>query len=157
MFMTIAAVSGTSQMIDRSKPPQPGPEPKATFPHYDVRTLSNGMRVLTVENRKLPLVTMSLVIRAGSALDGDVPGLADMTATLMMKGTATRTATQIAEEIDFLGASLSTGAGWDASSITMSTLTRYLDTVLEILSEVLLHPSFPAEVCRRTRRSGERT
>lgn len=136
-------------MLDRTKPPAPGPEPKATFPPYTSRTLSSGLKVLVVENPKLPLVTISIVMKAGSALDGDMPGVADMTATLLMKGTTTRTATHIAEETDFLGASLSTGAGWDASSISASMLTKHLDTVLGMVADVLLNPTFPEDELKR--------
>lgn len=149
LVMIMIVQSAMSQILDRTKPPAAGPEPAATFPKYTDRTLSNGLKVLVVENRKLPIVSLSLVVRAGSALDDGTAGLADMTATVMMKGTTSRTATEIAEEIDFLGASLSTGAGWDACSVSASTLTKHLDTVLALFADIVLHPTFPAEEVKR--------
>jgi zinc protease len=92
---------------------------------------------------------VNLVVRAGSAFDGMNPGLADMTANLLMKGTAKRNAEQLAEEVDFFGASLNTNAGWDASYISLTTPTKHLPALLEIFGDILLHPMFPEEEVKR--------
>ncbi len=144
-------ISAHSQMLDRSRPPAPGPEPETTFPPFTQRTLANGLRLLVVENHKLPLVTVSLVVRGGSSRDGSLPGLADFTAALLMKGTARRSATEIADAIEFLGATMQASAGWDATTISASTLTRHLDTVLDIMADVVLRPTFPEEEVGRQR------
>jgi len=135
--------------LDRSIPPLPANAQTMSFPPFQTRTLSNGLKIICVENHKLPIVTVNLVIRTGSAFDGLNSGLADMTANLLMKGTTKRNAEQIAEEVDFLGASLNTNAGWDASSISLTTLTKHLPALLEIMGDILLNPTFPEHEVKR--------
>jgi zinc protease len=145
------SIPAKSQMLDRTRPPAPGPEPETTFPPFSERTLTNGLHLLVVENHKLPLVTISVVVRGGASLDGRLPGLADFTAALLMKGTAGRSATEIADQIEFLGASMHAGAGWDATTVSLSSLTRHLDIVLDILADVVLRPTFPEDEVGRQR------
>ncbi len=69
-------------------------------------------------------------------------GLADMTASLLTKGTKTRDATQIAEEMEFLGGSISAGAGWNASQVIVQVMPDKLDKAMDIMSDVVLNPVF---------------
>ena len=105
--------------------------------------LPNGMALLVAEQRAVPIVTVSLLIPAGSVQDPpDKPGVANLVAQLMTQGTKTRTAPQISEAIEFLGASLSVDAGQESTTISLSVLSKDLDTGLELMADVLLNPVF---------------
>lgn len=129
-----------------SEPPAPLPVEDVDFPDYDERTLRNGARLIVVENHEQPVVTVQLMMPGGSAADpADLPGLASVTASQIDKGTEKRTAREIAETIDFLGARLGAGASSEWTSLFLTTLTEFLDEGLELMSDVVLHPTFPAE------------
>jgi zinc protease len=99
--------------------------------------------VLVIEHRSLPIVSLRLITRSGSFFDGNLPGLAGITGELLTKGTTTRSAKQIAEEIDFVGGQLASGSDWDANFITINVLRKHLPTGLRILQDIVLHPTFP--------------
>ena len=105
--------------------------------------LDNGMILLLSEKHDIPMVTISMAIKAGSMVEpADKPGLASITASLLTQGTATRTASQISREIDFVGGSLSTSGGDDFASASLRVLKKDLRTGLDLLSDVLLNPVF---------------
>jgi zinc protease len=131
--------------IDRTHPPAPGPEPTASFPDYQTSTLPNGLKIFVIENHREPTVTFRLLIRSGEALDGAKPGLADLTATLLNRGTSRRTAAQFAEETDFLGASVEAGAEPDSTAVSASGLVKDVSKLLDLFADAALHPVFPAE------------
>ncbi len=131
------------KVLDRSKAPKPGPPGKSSFPRYYERRYSNGFKLFVVENHQLPLVTAGIVVKTGAAYDGKCPGLSSVTCELLTKGTKKRSATQIAEEIDFVGGSLSFNATWDTSQVFVSVLRQHLDSGLDILSDVVLNATFP--------------
>lgn len=137
--------------LDRSKPPKPGKIKTVLFPRYFEKELENGFKFFVVENHEQPIISMNLVVRTGSTYDAALPGLASVTAELLTKGTKTRTATQIAEEIDFVGGSLSSSADWDASRASVTVLKKHLDVGLSILSDVVLNPTFPDSEIARVR------
>ncbi len=145
LIFFLTSVSDSQEKIDRTKPPKPGPESKVKFPSYFEKTLPNGLKVIVVENHEQPIVYISFVVRSGSTYDGDLPGLASVTAELLTKGTKTRTATQIAEEIDFVGGSLNTSASWDATNVSVLVLKKYIGVGMDILQDVVLNPTFPDE------------
>ena len=104
--------------------PPAGPVTAVQFPAFAEHTLDNGARVIVVENHEQPVVSINLRLRTGTSADpGALVGLANMTAGLIDKGTPTRTASQIAESIDFIGGSLGAGAGNDWTSVSVSVLT----------------------------------
>ncbi len=139
-------------ILDRSTPPKPGPFPKVAFPPFDGAPISNGLDIWTVPNHEQPIVSLSLYFRGGSACDPQHrEGLASSVAELMTKGTLRRTATQIAEEIDFVGGSLSASSSWDALTINVSVLTKYLDVAVDLLADVVQHTTFPEEEIERMR------
>jgi zinc protease len=139
-------------MIDRSKPPQPGPITQIAFPKFITTKTEGGTPLYLIENHEQPLVSVTLYLRNGSASDTPgTEGLAAMSAELLTKGTATRTATQIAEEIDFVGGSLGASASWDSCTISTSVLTRYLPTALDLLADVTLNPAFAGEELDRAK------
>ena len=114
-------------------------------------TLSNGLVLLTSEQRALPMVSIELLIDAGSRYDGaNQEGLANLTSKLLTYGTKRRTAVQISETLDFIGAGLETGSGQDVASISMTVLKKDLATGLELLADVLTASTFPqAEIDRQ--------
>lgn len=141
--------------VDRAVPPVPGPEPDVDLPGIQRRTLSNGLDVWVVEQRDLPLVTLRMVTNAGSAAEpAPKAGLASLTAAMLDEGTTTRSALEIADELDFLGASFGTGASYDAAHVALSTLKRTLPAALEVYADVITSPAFPERELERVR--GER-
>jgi zinc protease len=107
-------------------------------------TLPNGLSVLIVEHHELPTVAMNLSIRSGSGTNPlDHAGLAGMVADMLLLGTSTRSADEIAEQVDAIGALLVAEAGWDSSSLSASGLSADLGTLLELLADLASKPTFP--------------
>lgn len=105
--------------------------------------LENGMVLLLSEKHDIPMVMVNMAIKAGStAAPVEKPGLASITASLMMQGTSKRTASQISKEIDFIGGSLSTSGGEDFASASLRVLKHDLSVGLDLLSDVLINPLF---------------
>ncbi len=116
--------------------------------------LENGMILLTSEQRALPMVSIELLIDAGSRYDApNQEGLANLTARLLTYGTQRRTALQISDTLDFIGASLSAGCGEDLATASMTVLKKDLGTGLELLAEVLTEANFPQEEIDRQKQS----
>jgi zinc protease len=106
--------------------------------------LSNGLVLLTSEQRSLPTVSIELLIDAGARHESaEYAGLAHLTAKLLTDGTAKRNALQISETLDFIGASLDTGCGDDLATISMTILKKDLGVGLQLLGEILTGASFP--------------
>ncbi len=123
------------------------------LPPIERTTLDNGLKLIIIEHHELPVVAFRLILKSGSACDPqDKSGLADLTAGLLRKGTKTRTATQIAEEIDFVGGSLGAGSGRDATYATCEVLTKHLDVGLDLLSDVILNPTFKEDEIERLKK-----
>jgi zinc protease len=112
----------------------------------------NGMTVLIQEAHSLPVVNIQVIIKAGAIDDPEEKaGLAHMTAVLLDEGTVTRSSTQLADAVDFIGAELSTDGGDDYASASLRVLKKDLSTGLELLSDILIHPSFPETELDRKR------
>jgi len=135
--------------LDRSKAPEAGQPKSVSFPKFEETTLSNGLNLIVVENNKLPIVFISLTFKGGSYFDGEKVGLSSLTSTLQTKGTTNRTAMQIANEIDFLGSSLSSNSGWDDNSLTMRTLKKNLNQTFDIFLDCLFNPVFAEDELKR--------
>lgn len=130
-------------VVTKAQEPTPGPPKSVKIPAVKVKKLANGLTVAVVERKNVPLVTISLLIRNGADSEGVAKaGLANMTATLLTKGTKTRSATQIAEQIEFLGGSISSGAGWNSSSIDVSLAADKVDQAMSIMADVALNSRF---------------
>lgn len=142
----VFAVTSAGSAVAQQAPPPALPLEPVDFPEYEEVTLSNGARVLIVENHEQPVVTVNLRIQSGTADDpAGKGGLASVVATMLNKGTVDRDAKQIAESIDFIGASIGAGAGEDWTSVTATTLSEFLDQGLEILADMVVKPTFPEE------------
>ncbi|HYG11943.1 MAG TPA: insulinase family protein, partial [Pyrinomonadaceae bacterium] len=126
----------------QATPPPPAPPRSVAVPKPVERTLPNGLRVVVVERSNMPLVSASLLIKNGGEVDPpQLAGLADMTASLLTKGTQTRTAPQIAEAIEALGGSIESGARWDASTANVGVMSSRINNAMEILADVVRRPT----------------
>ena len=152
--MAIALTAGVAaqQGPDRSKPPAPGPAAPLTVPAVQKVTLANGLRVWVLEHHEVPLVQANLVVLSGAS--SDVPGqfgAASMTAAMLDEGAAGKAALTVADSVEFLGAQLSTSAGFDSSVVRMSTPATKLREALDLLADVAFAPDFPGEELERLR------
>src|SRR6266404_6174139 len=113
--------------------------------------LNNGMVLLASEQRALPMVSIELLIDAGSRYEpADQAGLANLISKLLIYGTKQRTAVQISDTLDFIGSSLETGCGQDTASVSMTVLKKDLATGLDLLADILTQSTFPqAEIDRQ--------
>ncbi len=138
--------------LDRSRPPEVGRPPSLRFPEVAEITLPNGMRVLLVERRDLPVVEIGIQFPGGAgSLDARTAGLATFVADMLDEGTARRSALEIAEAVDRLGASLYSGASWDASTVELSVLKPRLDEALDVLADIVVDPAFETGEVERVR------
>ncbi len=128
----------------RRQPPEALPPRPIKIPREVETTLPNGLRIAIVEDRRLPLVSFRLVFPAGDAHDpADLPGLLDMLTGLLTEGTESHTSKEIADEVARMGATLSSGASSDYTTVAASALSSFSDNMLGLLAEVALKPSFP--------------
>ena len=139
--------------VDRTKAPVLGPPPALHLPPVIVRELANGLKLLIVERHNLPVADFVLVVPTGATANpADRAGVADLVANMLTEGTATRNALQIADQMAYLGISLSSASGWDATTVRLSTPTAQLDSALALLADVSLHASFPASEFARVKK-----
>ncbi len=133
--------------LDRSVVPSVGSPPSMNVPERQVFELTNGLPVHVVEDDDLPIVSIEIHIEGGGRVG--TPGLGALMADMLDEGTTTRSTVELAEEIERLGASLSTGAGRDGSVVRLGVLRPQLDKAIELLADVVLNPAFdPAELDR---------
>ncbi|WP_242346541.1 M16 family metallopeptidase [Anaeromyxobacter terrae] len=129
---------------DRSQVPQLGPAPKLELPAQRHFALSNGLEVRLVEYRRLPVVAVNLLVGAGGGRDpARLPGLASFTAAMLTEGTKTRSAIQLSDETNFLGASIHASASPDSAAVSGAVLAKHLAKFLELFADVTMNPAFP--------------
>jgi zinc protease len=135
----------TAQDSFPTRPPRSTPLTPVRFPPFKEATLSNGLQLVVVEHHEQPVVSVALSFRAGAIYDPPgKEGLSDLVAELLTKGTATRSADQIAATIEGVGGSLGAASDADFLTITASALSDQLELVFDLLGDVVLHSSFPA-------------
>jgi zinc protease len=136
----------------QATPPPPAPPRSANIPTPSEKTLANGVRVIVIPKTGVPLVAARLIVKTGGEADpADHAGLADMTASLLTKGTTTKSAEQIARGVEALGATIESGAGWDFSYVALSTLAPNFGEAFRYVADVALHPTFKADEVERLR------
>lgn len=141
LLFTFATLSG--QALAQNPEPKPGAPRSVVIPSVKESKLKNGMTVAVIEKKGVPIVTVQLLVRNGASVeDKKKAGLANLTADLLTKGTKTRSATQIAEEIEFLGGSIFSFAGWQNSSVGLSITSDKFEQAMAIMADVVLNPSF---------------
>lgn len=133
--------------------PAPGAIRRFDFPPVQIDHFNNGLKLLSVQTHRLPIVTVGLVLDAGEAtLDEDKAGLAVLTGDSLEGGTTARSRDDLAEAMESIGAHLSVRTGWDSTIISLSCLPERLEEALNILAEVALSPNFPADEVDRIRK-----
>src|SRR5688572_12433113 len=151
---------GTGAQAVNTDQPWRANQPKAAaakpvqLPTPVSETLPNGLTLILNERRGLPVVAANLVLRTGSDANPlDKPGLANFTAAMLDEGTATRSALQIADEIAQVGASLGISSSMDATTLAVRSLSKNFAGTVDVLADVTLRPSFPAQEIERQRAS----
>lgn len=130
---------GLNAQIDRSKAPKSGEAPEINLPEANIWTLQNGLKVILVENNKLPTVRFKLYFDYGRILEGEKAGFLSIMGEMMSAGTKKMRKEKLHESIELLGAYLNTSS----NSISVSTLKKNYEKAFSIMSDVLLEPSFP--------------
>lgn len=150
-FIMVLASCTSTAPVDRSKVPAPAAAPKIQIGQYQMFTLDNGLKVIVVENRKLPRVSYSVNLDIDPILEGEKAGYTGFAGELLGAGTTTKTKAQIDEQTDYLGASLSTSSG----GVFGSCLKKHDDEFLSLMSDVLLHPTFPQEELDKSKKQAQ--
>jgi zinc protease len=134
-----------AQSPDRSKPPGIGPAPSLKMPPIQKSKLANGLAVWIVEHHEVPLAQVNLIVRSGSAADPiGKYGVGSLAAAMLDEGAGTRSALDLADAIEFLGANLATTSSFDFSAVRMSVPVSKLGDALPLMADVALRPTFPA-------------
>ena len=133
------------------QPPRPLAAHEVTFPPYEIRTLGNGMRVVAVLHHEQPAVSIRLLVGAGSAQDPKGKGgVANLMASLLDQGTTTRSAQEIADQIDFIGGDVGTGAATDLSFVNSIVMKDSFQTGMDLIADIARNPAFaPEEIARQ--------
>ncbi|OLC45108.1 MAG: hypothetical protein AUH43_16975 [Acidobacteria bacterium 13_1_40CM_65_14] len=149
---SLAVALVAQQAPDRSRPPEPGPPPPLTLPQIQKRQLSNGLPVWIVELHKVPVAHVNLVVLSGTAADpAGKFGIASLTAAMLEEGAGSRSALEVADAIDYLGADLSTGAATDSLAVRLHVPVARLADALPLMADVALRPTFPKDELERQR------
>ena len=131
-------------------PPRALPAREVKFPPYEIRTLPNGMQVIAVAHHEQPAVTMRLLVRAGSAQDPPKKkGVARLVASLLDQGTTTRSAQQIADQIDSIGGAMGTGSNPDLIFVNAVVMKDSFDLAMNLVADVARNPGFAPEEIER--------
>ena len=143
---------GADDHADRTRPPALGATPSLSLPKIEKRMLSNGLPVWLVEAHEVPLVQVNLVVQAGSGDDpADKFGVASLTAAMLDEGAGSRTALEIADQVEFLGATLTTSSSFDSSAVRLNVPVERLQDALPVMADVALRPTFPDRELDRLR------
>ncbi|CAM3387256.1 M16 family metallopeptidase [Zobellia roscoffensis] len=137
LFFLVFALSAEAQ-IDRSQMPEPGPAPEINLKDPQTFELRNGLKVLVVENHKLPRVSIQLSIDNPPVLEGNKAGVSALTGSLLGKGSKNIKKDDFNEEVDFLGARINFGS----TSAYASSLSKYFPRLLELMADAAINPNF---------------
>jgi predicted Zn-dependent peptidase len=149
---TVGFVALSAQAPDRKAPPKVGPAPALKLPQIQKRQLSNGLRAWIVELHEVPVVQVNLVVLSGTADDPSGKfGVASLTAAMLTEGAGSRSALDLADAIDFLGADVGAVSGFDSTSVRLHVPVARLAEALPLMADVALRPSFPPEELERQR------
>lgn len=138
LFLT---TTGIQAQIDRSTPPEPGPAPEINLGTPETFTLKNGLKVLVVENSKLPRVSMTLTMDNPPQAAGDKAGVSNLMGAMLGEGTKEIPKDKFNEEIDYLGASIN----FFSRGASANTLSKYFPRVIELMAQGALNPNFNQE------------
>lgn len=143
--LEVPSASISNEQWRKNPPTAPPPRP-FKLPTITSYKLDNGLQVQLIEDHRVPFLTMALGIKAGSTYDPkDKLGLAEMTADMLNEGTASKKSKEIADETDFIGGGLKAVSDFDFTIVSGSALSKYSDRLVDLLSEIVFHPTFPEE------------
>jgi predicted Zn-dependent peptidase len=146
------ATLGAQQAPDRSHPPTSGPPPALHLPQIQKKQLSNGLPVWIVEMHEVPVAQVNLLVLSGSA--NDPPrrfGIANTTASMLEEGAGSKSALELADAIDYLGADVSTASGSDSTAVRLHVPVARLGDALPLMADTALRPTFPKDELDRLR------
>jgi zinc protease len=150
IVIALLAFSAFAQVAEQTTPPAPSAPRQPHIPTPVEKTLANGLRIIVVETHNVPLVSARLVINTGGEADpAGHAGLADTTASLLTKGTATRSAEAIAQGVEALGATLTSGAAFDGSNVDLNVMSPKLPEAMAYVADVVRHPTFKKDEVER--------
>lgn len=140
----------TGPATERSQRPVPGPPRDYRFPFFERASLPNGLRIVVAPIRRLPIATILAVVDAGALWDEPGrEGSAALTAKLLLEGAGTLEGAELTERFERLGATIESGADWDASVVAMTVTSRHLTGAMDLFASVLRRPLFrPREIDR---------
>jgi len=131
-------------VVSRTEPPNPLPVLESQLPAFETFSLSNGLEVIFVEQHELPELQLQLVVGASNvSVPQDQQGLADFMADLLTKGTETRSAMEIAQQIEAVGGDVSSDAGLESITLSLNAPSTESPLAFDLLSDIVLHPTFP--------------
>jgi zinc protease len=150
-FALAGEVCGQVQDWPSENPPRPLSMREAKFPPYEISTLTNGLQLVTVSHHEQPAVSVRLLVRAGAVHNpAGKPSLAAMTAALLDQGTVTKSAAQIADQIDYIGGALGTGSGNDQTFVNTVVMKDSFGLAMELIGDIVRNPVFaPDEIERQ--------
>jgi predicted Zn-dependent peptidase len=152
-LVACGGVALDAQKADRTAPPKPGAPPALKLPAIERQTLANGLRVWIAEQHEVPLAQVTVIVRVGSGADPDGKyGVAGMTAAMLDEGAGGRSALELADEVELLGAELATTSSFDHSAVRLAVPVARLASALPLLADVVRRPSFPPEELERLRK-----
>ena len=141
ILLTSLLVFPAVGQVDRSKQPTPGPAPIIQVKEPQQYKLKNGLTVMFVENRKLPIVSASLILDNPPILEGIKAGQSQLTSSLLGKGSKKIKKDDFYDEIDFMGSNISISA----SSAFAQSLTRYFQRTFQMMADAAINPNFTEE------------
>jgi zinc protease len=149
--MTATTALGQQRQWPTERPPAPLPARDIKFPPYELQMLPNGLQVVAVLHHEQPVVNMRLLIRAGASSDPkNKLGLAHMAASLLDQGTKTKSASELNDEIDFIGGAMGAGAGTDLTFVNIVVMKDSFEKGMRMLSDISRQPGFvQAEIDRQ--------
>lgn len=140
LFVAVVAIPATAQ-LDRSVRPEPGPAREPEIAEFEEFELENGLNLIVVENHKLPRVSMQLTLDIDPIFEGEKAGMISIAGDMLSEGTTNRSKEELDEEVDFIGARLATYS----TGAFVSGLSKYDQTLIGILADVVLNPQFSQE------------
>jgi len=146
LVVILLFVSFYAKGISQEVPPKPEPLPanQFVFPEYKTVTLSNGLKVFLIKDDEQPTIMINLLVKGGSVLDGKKSGMMDYMSSMLTKGAGKRTALEIAQTLDGIGASVSAGTRGEYMEVSGYSLKKHFNTMFEIFADVVLAPTFPS-------------
>jgi predicted Zn-dependent peptidase len=154
LLIALANVASMAQQtLDRTKVPPAGPTPVLHVPAWTKTQLANGATLIVSERHSLPLVSFSITFVGGANQfePAERRGVASMTASMLTEGTKTRTGDQLSDALQLLGTNVFANVGAEEGSINFVSTSKNFDSVLEILSDMMLNSVFPADALERLR------